>query len=63
MMDGKHPLLRTLQRYRGNCFLCGPRQANAWDNRTSSDRQQRCKHVSLTEEDGVFRGVRAEELS
>jgi hypothetical protein len=53
--------LRTWQ-YRGNCFLCGPRQANA-RNRTSIDRQLSCKHASLTKENSVFRGVRAEELS
>jgi hypothetical protein len=53
--------LRTWQQYRGNCFLCGSRQANARNNRTSIDRQRSCKHASLTKVD--FRGVRAEELS
>jgi hypothetical protein len=44
------------------CFLCGLRQANAL-NRTFTPRQRRCKHASLTKEDCVFRGDRAEELS
>jgi hypothetical protein len=45
------------------CFLCGLRQENAWNNRLYVIRQRRCKHASLTKEDGVFREVRAEELS
>jgi hypothetical protein len=40
-----------------------PAESNARNNRTSIARQRSCKHVSLTIEDGVFRGVRAEELS
>jgi hypothetical protein len=38
-----------------------PSEANAWNNMTSIARQRSCKHASLTTEDGVFRGVRAEE--
>jgi hypothetical protein len=45
------------------CFLCGLRQTNARNNRTSIARQRSSKHASLTKEDDVFRGVRAEELS
>jgi hypothetical protein len=60
---GKHSPLRLWQQYRGNCFLCGLRQANAQNNRTSIARQQSCKHASLTEEDGIFHGGHAEELS
>jgi hypothetical protein len=44
------------------CFLCILCLANAWNNRTSTARQRSCKHASLTK-DGVFRKVRAEELS
>jgi hypothetical protein len=55
--------LKTWQQYRGNCFLCGTRQANARNNRMSVARQRSFKYTSLTEEDGVFSGVRAEELS
>jgi hypothetical protein len=40
-----------------------PAEANARNNRMSTARQGSCKHASLTTEDGVFRGVRAEELS
>jgi hypothetical protein len=36
---------------------------NARNNGTSIARQRSCKHLSLTKEDGVFRGVLAEELS
>jgi hypothetical protein len=35
----------------------------ARSSRKSVARQQSCKHASLTKEDGVFRGDRAEELS
>jgi hypothetical protein len=35
---------------------------NALNNRTSIARQRSCKYGSLTTEDGVFRGVRAEGL-
>jgi hypothetical protein len=40
-----------------------PAEANARKNRTSIARQRSSKHASLTIQDGVFRGVRAEELS
>jgi hypothetical protein len=40
-----------------------PAETNERNNRTSTDRQRSSKHASLTTEDGVFRGVRAEELS
>jgi hypothetical protein len=40
-----------------------PAEANARNSRTSIAKQRSCKHVYLTIEDGVFRGVRAEELS
>jgi hypothetical protein len=33
------------------------------NNRRSIARQRSCKHASLTKKDGVFRGVRAVELS
>jgi hypothetical protein len=55
--------VNTWQQYKGNYFLCGPRKANARNNRTSIARQRNCKHASLTKEDGAFRGVRAKELS
>jgi hypothetical protein len=54
---------RMLQQYKGNCFLCGPRQAIVRNNRTCIARQRSCKHASLTKEDGLFRGTRAEEFS
>jgi hypothetical protein len=57
------PPLRTWQQYRGNCFLCGLRQANTRNNRTSISKQRSCKHISLTKEYCVSRGVRAEMLS
>jgi hypothetical protein len=40
-----------------------PAEENARNNRTSIARQRSCKQASLTIEDGVFRGVRTEELS
>jgi hypothetical protein len=40
-----------------------PAQANARNNRASTARQRTYKHASLTIEDGVFRGVGAEELN
>jgi hypothetical protein len=40
-----------------------PAEANAQNNTTSVARQRSYKHASLTIEDGVFRGVRAEALS
>jgi hypothetical protein len=58
---GKHPPLRKWQ-YRVNCLLCGPRQSDARNNRASIARQRSCEHVSL-KKDGVFLGVRTEELS
>jgi hypothetical protein len=54
--------LRTWQQYSGNYFLFGQRQANARNNRTYIARKRSCKHASVTKEDGVFGGVRAEEL-
>jgi hypothetical protein len=57
------PPLSAWQQYRCNYFLFGPRQVNARKNRVSIARQRSCKHASLTKEDIVFRGVRAEELS
>jgi hypothetical protein len=44
-------------------FLCGPRRAKARRNKKSVDGQRNGKHTSTTMEDGVFRGVRAKELS
>jgi hypothetical protein len=38
-------------------------EVNARKNRTSIAKQWSCKHASLTTEDGVFRGVCAEEFS
>jgi hypothetical protein len=38
-------------------------QTTARNNRASAARQRRYKQASLTKEDGVFSGVRAEELS
>jgi hypothetical protein len=58
-----NPRLRTWQQYSGKYFLCGPRQANARNNRTSIARERSCKHAIFTKEDGVFRRVRAEEFS
>jgi phage terminase large subunit GpA-like protein len=49
--------------WRKLCFLCGLRQANKWNSRTSVARQQSCKHASLTIENDVFHGIHAEELS
>jgi hypothetical protein len=40
-----------------------PAEANARNNRTSIATQRSCKYASLTIEDGVFRGVCAEEFS
>jgi hypothetical protein len=40
-----------------------PAEANARNNMMSIARQRSCKRAFLTIEDGVFRGVRAEELS
>jgi hypothetical protein len=40
-----------------------PSETNAHKNRKSIDRKRSCKHASLTMEDSVFRGVRADELS
>jgi hypothetical protein len=58
------PPLKNVTTIQGKlCFLCGPCQANARNNKTSVARQWSCKHASLTKEDYVFRGVRAEELS
>jgi hypothetical protein len=55
--------LKNVTTIRGKlCFLCGLRQANARNNMTYIPRQRSCKHASLTKEDSVFRGVRAEEL-
>jgi hypothetical protein len=48
---------------RRNCFLCGPRQTNWRNNRTSTARQRSCKHATLTTEDGVFHGIHEEESS
>jgi hypothetical protein len=39
------------------------RQANARNNGTSIARQRNSKYASLAKEGGVFRGIRAEELS
>jgi hypothetical protein len=55
--------LKNATIYRGNSFLCGPSQANAWNNKASITAQQSCKHAFLTIGDRVFREVRVVELS
>jgi hypothetical protein len=45
------------------CFLRGLRQAIARNNMTYNARQRSSKDASLTKEDAILCGVRAEELS
>jgi hypothetical protein len=51
------PALKNVTTIYGKlCFLCGLRQANARNLRTSIARQQSCEHASLTIEDGFSVG-------
>jgi hypothetical protein len=56
----KHGQASTIQR---DCFLWCPRRAKVWRYRKYVARQRSGKHAFATIGDGVFRGVRAKELS